>query len=178
MSGRSPDAASVCIAVESDLWEGLDLQASADESVDAALAEAGARIAPGAEVSLLFCDDATIRVLNRDWRGFDKATNVLSFPATTPQRLATSPALGDIAVAQETCAREAQDEGKRFVDHLRHLIVHATLHLLGYDHETLEEAEVMEAMERRALARIGVADPYAETEPAPATPTATKGPAR
>ena len=167
MSGRSPAAPRVEIAVESPLWDGLDLQGLTEEALDAALAEGGVATAPGAELSALFCDDAAIRVLNRDWRGQDKPTNVLSFPAVDdPARLATSPALGDLAVAQETCAREARADGKSLENHLRHLIVHGVLHLLGYDHRNDEEAEEMEAIERRALARIGVGDPYAGTEPA------------
>ncbi|QLP96373.1 MAG: rRNA maturation RNase YbeY [Rhodoblastus sp.] len=161
-SARSPDAPLVSIAVESPLWGEGDLQGLAEQAVDAALAEAGVATAPGAERAILFCDDDAIRALNRDWRRIDKPTNVLSFPAhDDPGRLARSPTLGDIAVAQETCAREAAEEGKRFDDHVRHLIVHGVLHLLGYDHNDDEEAEAMEATERRALARIGVGDPYA-----------------
>ena len=174
MDGRSPQARArhpqtpcVEIAVESPLWEGLDLQRLTQEAVDAALAEGGVAVAPGAELSALFCDDAAIRVLNRDWRGFDKPTNVLSFPSVHgSEQLADAATLGDLAVAQETCAREAAEDGKSLEDHVRHLIVHGVLHLLGYDHQDDEEAEEMEAIERRALARIGVADPYAESEPA------------
>jgi probable rRNA maturation factor len=165
MGERGPNAPQIDVAVESGDWSGLDPQALAVEAVEAAIAEAGTRLAPGVEVSLMFCDDAAIRALNRDWRGFDKPTNVLSFPATSPERLASAPALGDIALAAETCAREAKAEGKTFADHARHLVVHGTLHLLGYDHENDAEAETMEATERRALARIGVADPYADSEP-------------
>ena len=164
---RHPHAPQVEIAVESPRWDGIDLQRLTEEAVDAALAEGGVAVAPGAELSALFCDDAAIRVLNREWRGFDKPTNVLSFPASDdPDALAAAPCLGDLAVAQETCLAEARADGKTLEDHVRHLIVHGTLHLLGYDHQDDEEAEEMEATERRALARIGVADPYAESEPA------------
>lgn len=162
---RAAQGPRIEVVVESGDWSGLDPQALATEAVEAAIAEAGTRLADGVEVSLMFCDDATIRALNRDWRGFDKPTNVLSFPAAGPERLATTPALGDIALAAETCAREAKAEGKTLADHARHLVVHGTLHLLGYDHESEAEAETMEATERRALARIGVADPYADSEP-------------
>jgi len=172
MAARSPGAPLVAIDVDSPLWGARDLQDLSEQAVDAALAEGGVATAPGAELSILFCDDAAIRALNRDWRRIDKPTNVLSFPAQDdPARLAASPALGDIAVAQETCAREAAEEGKSLDDHVRHLIVHGVLHLLGYDHTDDEEADEMEATERRALARIGVGDPYAGAELAAADAT-------
>jgi probable rRNA maturation factor len=167
MSGRSPHAPLVSIDAESPLWRGLDLQHLAEQAVDAALAEGAVPVAPTIELCVLFCDDAAIRALNREWRGFDKPTNVLSFPSVhDAEQLADAASLGDLAVAQETCAREAADEGKSLEDHVRHLIVHGVLHLLGYDHQDDEEAEEMEAIERRALARIGVGDPYAGSEPA------------
>ncbi|MBK9080988.1 MAG: rRNA maturation RNase YbeY [Rhizobiales bacterium] len=150
------------VAIDSPLWDGLDVEALTRRAVDAALAETKAKLAPGAEISVLFCDDAAIRALNRQWRGFDKPTNVLSFPAATPQTLARAPLVGDIAVAQETSAREAREEGKSLADHVSHLVAHGFLHLIGYDHETDDEAETMEATERRALARLGIADPYAD----------------
>ena len=162
---RSPPRPTFDISVESDLWRIDDIEALAARAIGAALDETGQPIMAGAEVSLLFCDDEAIRALNRDWRGFDKPTNVLSFPAVEADRLATSPLIGDIAIAQETCAREAEADGKSFEDHVSHLILHGFLHLIGYDHETNEEADEMEAVERRALARIGIADPYAGTEP-------------
>lgn len=114
------------------------------------------------EVSLLFADDETIRGINAEWRGKDKPTNVLSFPAF-PLRpgMAPKPLLGDIVLAFETVVREAQAEGKPFADHLSHLIAHGLLHLFGHDHETDEEAEVMEQLERQILARLAIPDPYA-----------------
>lgn len=115
------------------------------------------------EVSVMLTHDRAIRVLNRDWRGFDKATNVLSFPAAQPpsreQQL-----LGDIVIAYETVAREAKAEHKAFLHHLSHLAVHGFLHLIGYDHVMSREAETMEALERKILARLGIADPYADSE--------------
>jgi probable rRNA maturation factor len=122
-------------------------------------------LAPEAELSILLCDDATIQPLNRDWRGFDKPTNVLSFPAFSPLPLAEKPLVGDLAVARETVEREAAHDGKTVPDHLTHLLIHGVLHLVGYDHETEAEAEAMEALETRILASLGIADPYAETEP-------------
>jgi probable rRNA maturation factor len=120
-------------------------------------------------VSLLFTSDAVIQKLNQKWRGKDKPTNVLSFPAG--DSLGGSPAengvefLGDIALALETVQREAVDEGKTFEHHLTHLLVHGFLHLCGYDHETGDEdADEMETLERAILARLAIADPYAVNE--------------
>jgi probable rRNA maturation factor len=116
------------------------------------------------EVSILFCDDDTIAALNGRWRGQEKPTNVLSFPALPLQSGGVIPEqapLGDIAIAYQTLVREAGASGKTAPDHLAHLVVHGFLHLVGYDHETDDEAEEMERLEREILARIGVADPYA-----------------
>jgi len=121
-----------------------------------------------AELAIMLTDDAGIRTLNANWRGIDKPTNVLSFPALQP----TGPSLpgdpprmlGDIAIAYETTRREADDEGKAFDHHLSHLAIHGFLHLIGYDHETDDEAVDMENLEREILARLGIADPYAPQE--------------
>ena len=107
------------------------------------------------EVSLVFTDDAGIRRLNATWRGKDKPTNVLSFPQVA------GPLLGDIVLAAETVGREAALAGKPFEDHIAHLVVHGFLHLLGYDHEADADAEKMEELERVALKRLGIPDPYA-----------------
>ncbi len=156
----------VDISVECESWSAAgDLEVLCQSAIDAALAESGLVLAPVTEVSLMFCDDARIHELNRMWRGFDKATNVLSFPAAEPGQLAVAPLLGDIAVAFETVKRESVEEDKSFSDHSAHMIVHGFLHLLGYDHETEADAERMEDVERRALARLGIADPYAATIP-------------
>jgi probable rRNA maturation factor len=153
------------ISVECELWSKLaDLDALVEHALQAARLEAGKTLINGAEVSLLFCDDGRIQELNRDWRGLDKPTNVLSFPAAPADRLASAPLLGDIAIAFETVTKEARDEDKSLSDHTSHMIVHGFLHLLGYDHENEEEAEEMEDLERRALARLGIADPYAASE--------------
>jgi probable rRNA maturation factor len=111
------------------------------------------------EVAVVVDDDERIRSLNKLWRGFDKATNVLSFPAPEMPG-GHAQAVGDIAISYETAAREAAAEDKSFTDHMAHLAVHGFLHLLGYDHEKEEEAEEMEGLERVILARVGVADPY------------------
>lgn len=116
------------------------------------------------EISMVLADDATVQGLNRDWRGKDKPTNVLSFAALdddeAPLPEGAPLLLGDIVLAFETCAREAEEQGKTLADHFAHLVVHGVLHLLGYDHEQDDEAEAMEALEVAVLARLGVADPY------------------
>lgn len=161
------DPASSCdivvdIAVESPLWQDFgEAEDFAKTIILATLAHEQMKLAPGSELSLLFCDDAMIQDLNRQWRGQDKPTNVLSFPAADEP--GAIPLLGDIAVAFETTAREAADEGKPFSAHFCHLVVHGLLHLLGYDHETEAEAEVMEGHERAILAKLGIDDPYCLT---------------
>ena len=148
--------------VECDAWNQHEgFEALASEVIAAAVAATRIKLAKGAEVSLLLCDDARIRDINREWRGLDKPTNVLSFPAAPRALLAKSPAVGDIAIAYETVAREAVDEGKTFRDHYMHMVAHGFLHLLGYDHETDAEAEEMEGLEISILSALGVADPYA-----------------
>jgi len=154
------------IAVESDLWRA---EPAAATTVHDAIATAAAAVralpAAGGEVSVVLTDDAAIQKLNREWRGLDKPTNVLSFPAAhsaaTVHSAATAPALlGDIVIAYETVTREAAAEGKPFAHHVAHLAVHGFLHLLGYDHDSDAEAEAMERLETRILARLDVPDPH------------------
>jgi len=153
---------SLDISVPSRLWRGLpQARAIARETIAAAVGESGARLRDGAEVSICLTDDDALRALNARWRGIDKPTNVLSFPAADRDRRGDTPTLGDIALAYETLVREAGDFGVPLADHYRHLVAHGFLHLIGYDHETDEEAERMEALETRVLARLGAADPYA-----------------
>jgi metalloprotein, YbeY/UPF0054 family len=120
-----------------------------------------------ASACVLLTDDARLRDLNRTFRGVDRATNVLAFPAVPADVLAAAGAdgrpadLGDVAIAFETTVAEARNDGKPLADHLSHLVVHAILHLLGHDHETDSEAVAMEALEIQILAHLGVADPYA-----------------
>ena len=150
------------ISVEAGGWPDEDaLLRAAERAVGAALAELGLNGQGPSELSVLFTDDAQIRVLNRDWRGKDKATNVLSFPAfEVAPGDPLPPMLGDIALAFGTVSSEAALEEKPFDHHLTHLIVHGLLHLLGYDHEEDGEAAEMEALERRILARLAIPDPY------------------
>ncbi len=157
-------AIGIDLLVEAGGWPDDDrLAALAEAAVAAALAETGA-VSPDRppELSLVFTDDSHIRALNAAWRGQDRPTNVLSFPAF-PMKLGAPlpPMLGDIVLAFETVEGEARAEGKSLEDHIGHLIVHGLLHCLGHDHETDDDAEVMEAVERRALARLAIADPYA-----------------
>lgn len=124
-----------------------------------------------AELSVVLADDALVQRLNREYRGKDKPTNVLSFALTEaeePEAQEGVPVmLGDVILAYETVAREASEQGKSFKDHMTHLVMHGVLHLLGYDHETDDEAEEMEALETRLLATLGIADPYAANHQPP-----------
>jgi probable rRNA maturation factor len=159
----APLAVEIDLLVEGGDWapEG-ELEAMVHGAVEAVIAETGAIAPEGSELSVVFSDDAHIRELNAQWRGKDKPTNVLSFPAFPPKLgAALPPLLGDIVLASETVIREAALEGKDVRHHITHLLIHGFLHLLGYDHETGEEAEEMEAVERRALARLAIPDPYA-----------------
>ena len=137
------------------------LDARAGEAVRAALTQSKAKVTGAAELSIVLTDDAEQQVLNRDWRGIDKPTNVLSFPQIEPFG-PVSGLLGDIILARETLVREAQEQGVSFDDHFTHLVVHGFLHLLGYDHMDEDEALAMEGLETQILASLGVADPYAE----------------
>lgn len=148
--------------VETEGWpEAAGLELLVQQAVDSAMAEADA-VAGATELSVVFSDDATVQSLNAEWRSKDKPTNVLSFPAFPFKRgAALPPMLGDIVLALETVKREAELEEKPLEHHISHLVIHGFLHLLGYDHESDEEAEEMEAVERRALARLAIPDPYA-----------------
>ncbi len=158
-----------CI-VEDPRW--ADIEALAKTATDAALNRLG--LEPSSfEISLLACDDARIATLNEDFRGKPKPTNVLSWPSDEraakvaggmpilpePGRDAE---LGDIAIAYDTCAREAEEAGKSIADHTIHLLVHGTLHLLGFDHERDRDATLMEALETEILGKLGISDPYKE----------------
>ena len=154
------------IVESSPLWRALPgIEKLARRAIEASLKMCGVRILDGAEVSVQLADDEQIRALNARWRGVDKPTNVLSFPASTPAKIAAATMLGDIVMAFETAEREAMEEGKTLADHAVHLVVHGFLHLLGFDHQIAAEADRMESLETGILAKLGIADPYAATVP-------------
>jgi probable rRNA maturation factor len=159
--------------IEDPRWEALDLAELAEASARAALLGIG--LPPvGFEISLLGCDDKRIAELNADFRGKPQPTNVLSWPSEergpakdggTPLRPRPGPdgmpeELGDIAIAWETCEREAAGQGKDMKDHVTHLLVHGALHLLGYDHVRDGDAALMEGQEAKILQAMGIANPY------------------
>ncbi|HET6519995.1 MAG TPA: rRNA maturation RNase YbeY [Geminicoccaceae bacterium] len=173
----------VSVLIDSPAW--LQAVPDAEDLCRRAVAAALRLAAPAparAEVGLLLADDAAVRELNRRYRGVDRPTNVLSFPtgATTAAAHPAAAArgdepvpLGDVALALETVAREAAESGIGVADHLAHLVVHGTLHLLGHDHGGDAEAAAMEALETEVLATLGVADPYAEEDPPAAAAAGT-----
>lgn len=154
----------IIVSVQAGDWEEKS-EALAEQAANAALTMAGDLPEGALELSIVLGDDGLVQQLNRDYRGKDKPTNVLSFAfedAEGPDAGEDAPVLlGDVIVARETVAREAAEQGKSFDAHFMHLVAHGVLHLLGYDHETEEEAGVMEALETAALAALGLPDPYA-----------------
>lgn len=160
---------------EDDRWEQADLEALAETAARATLTHLG--LDPeGFEIAVLACDDVRIAELNADFRDKPTPTNVLSWPSEergaeedgdTPELPEScdgvfAEELGDIAIAWETCAREAEEAGKPLAHHLTHLIIHATLHLLGYDHIRDKDATLMEGIETEILGKMGIPDPYSE----------------
>lgn len=162
------------ISIEADDWRAIEFEALAMRAIEAALSERG--LSPEAcDVSVLACRDAHIAELNAQYRAKAVATNVLSWPAVDlaaaeeggepePPRadFMGETTLGDIAIAYETCAREAEAAGKPMADHVTHLVVHGLLHLLGYDHVRDGDAARMEALEAKILGTLGLDDPYKE----------------
>jgi probable rRNA maturation factor len=145
------------IVIEERAWRTAEPRARALAKA-AAAATLRAERREGANVAILLAADARLQALNGAFRGKQGPTNVLSFPGSGP---GAGDHLGDVALALGVCAREAAEQGKTLAAHLQHLTAHGVLHLLGYDHETDAEAEVMEAKERQVLAGLGLADPYA-----------------
>ena len=156
-------APSIDVVIESARWQKAPRAATVVRRAIGAAAPARAR---NAELSVVLTSDRAIRTLNRRWRGRDRPTNVLSFPAPAQvlgKHSRGAPRhLGDIVLAFETVAREARAAKKPLDHHIAHLALHGFLHLLGYDHESHGQAEAMEQRERRILARLGVPDPYAD----------------
>lgn len=155
----------VDVLMEAGDWGSeADVRALIERAVAAVAGSSVVEVPPEAELSVLLTDDAHIRVLNRDYRGADKATNVLSFPVSDdPDEL--GPMLGDIVVARETLVAEALDAGIPVAHHMTHLVVHGLLHLFGYDHENDDEADAMERIETAILAELGIPDPYSGSDP-------------
>ncbi|MDB6176924.1 rRNA maturation RNase YbeY [Paracoccus sp. Z330] len=161
-----PEEISTDCVIEDERWNEVDLEGLAQRAVAATLNWHRT----GGEVVVMGCDDQRIAALNADFRGKPRATNVLSWPAVehVPHEPGALPALpdsdelGDIAIAFETCLAEAEAQGKPFDHHALHLLVHAVLHLLGYDHQNDPDAETMEATERLILQDLQVPDPYSE----------------
>ncbi len=146
------------IAVEHEAWHALgDLDALAARVAAVTLAASGTSVPEGTEWSIVLADDAFVRDLNARWRGKNRSTNVLSFSTDAAAR---GHALGDVVVAWETSAGEADERGWPMEDYLSHLLAHGLCHLLGHDHETDAEADAMERLEARALAALGIASPF------------------
>ena len=147
------------IVTQHEAWKSIrGLKVLAEKAVDAALPVAKRN----RQITLLFSDDATLKKLNRDWRGKNKPTNVLSFPANPDVKLPRGEIkpLGDIALGYETIAKEAETAGLTLKAHTTHLIVHGVLHLLGYDHVDDQQAETMEAAEIKILSTLNIVNPY------------------
>src|SRR3954463_7420101 len=156
------------VLVVAECWQTEpEVEAVIHRAINAAAEIADADVGE-AELAVMLTDDAGIRTLNSNWRGIDKPTNVLSFPALQPTGQAAPDdaprMLGDIAIAYQTTRKEADDEQKPFDHHLSHLAVHGFLHLIGYDHEKDDDAEAMESLEQEILAQLGIPDPYADRE--------------
>lgn len=147
------------VEIEDEAWS-RDVADVEDRVSRAVIAALGDR---AGSVVVLLTDDATVRDLNARFRDKDAPTNVLSFPAAPMDLPGQATPLGDLVLAHGVCAREARDQSKALADHLTHLVVHGTLHLLGHDHVDDAEAEAMEAHEVKILAALGVADPYRTT---------------
>ncbi|HJP67917.1 MAG TPA: rRNA maturation RNase YbeY [Sphingomicrobium sp.] len=163
------------IALEADeewdssgLWVELAHRAAEAAIAESAFPQIATSLCP-AQISVLLTGDEQVRALNDQWRGKDRPTNVLSFPMADPAEFSRTTLaglellLGDIIIARGICEAEAAEKGITLEDHATHLLVHGTLHLLGYDHVDNEEADDMEAREIRALRRLGIANPYAVT---------------
>jgi probable rRNA maturation factor len=171
MSGRGDREARIAVRIVDGGWPRAlpEARAVAERAARAALAAHGAKTPAAVEVSIALGDDALLARLNRDWRGVEGATNVLSFPSSGARSSSHeqgshrgSPlVLGDVVLARETVFAEAAAQKKTLAAHASHLVVHGVLHLLGHNHGTEREADAMEGLETRILAALGIGDPYA-----------------
>jgi probable rRNA maturation factor len=156
-SRRAP-APSIDIQVQSPLWQA---EPAAEQTVRDAIAAAAATLSTAdGEVAILLTGDKAIRALNRQWRGIDKPTNVLSFPAAVTAASIGAKFFGDIVIAYETLKRECDDENRIFTHHLAHLAIHGFLHLIGYGHEVDAEADEMEGLESKIMMHMNLPDPW------------------
>ncbi|WP_312529104.1 rRNA maturation RNase YbeY [Paracoccus sp. (in: a-proteobacteria)] len=163
------DPEPVELVIEDERWLDADLEPLCQRALDAVSQWLGQS---DLSIVVLACDDARIAVLNDEFRDKPRPTNVLSWPSSEfaahapgeRPELPPMAELGDIAIAYDTCQREAAEQGKTFADHVTHLLVHAILHLAGYDHIDDSDAETMEGAERVILAELGISDPYFEIE--------------
>lgn len=146
------------LRVADERWGALG---DCDQFAARVLSLAASRMSAAGEAAILLTDDVEMRALNKQWRGLDKATDVLSFPGEGPEIPGQPQYLGDIAIGYDTARRDAESMGRPFEAHMAHLLIHGFLHLLGYDHIEPEDAKVMEPLEVELLARLGWADPYA-----------------
>src|SRR5262245_20442895 len=151
------------IQTQSTLWEAKPMATQIVH--DAVRAAASELSTADGEVSIVLADDSAIARLNHDWRGIDKPTNVLSFPASDQRTGDGARLLGDIVIAYQTLERECEGENREFLHHLAHLAIHGFLHLNGYDHQTDTQADEMEALERKIMSRLNMPDPYLEHGP-------------
>ena len=158
MPQRRASPPHIDIQTQSPLWEAQPLAAQTVRK--AITAAASALSTAGGELSIVLTDDLAICLLNRDWRGIDQPTNVLSFPASGNKTSEGARLLGDIVIAYETLERECDNEARIFLHHLAHLAVHGFLHLIGYDHQTDPQAEEMEGLESKIMKRLNMPDPY------------------
>jgi probable rRNA maturation factor len=159
MTRATPAALAIDVIVASERWrEPEKAEAIVRRAVTAAAAATLSTTA--AELAIVLSDDSAIRMLNRDWRGVDASTNVLSFPTAKTGGRHSGRHLGDVVLAFETIAREARGERKPLAHHIAHLAVHGFLHLIGYDHERASDAEAMEQTERKILRQLAIPDPY------------------
>lgn len=165
----------IIVSTISQAWRTgpADVEALVERAARAALSHVVPQAERMAELGVRLSDDDEIRMLNNQYRGMDKPTNVLSFPGDNElSDPALPPALlGDVVLAHGVVCREAHEQGKSLSDHVSHLTVHGVLHLLGYDHELDHEAEAMETAERHILSTLGIADPYAQATDALAAPS-------
>ena len=150
----------VAVIRNDDTWP-EDLDPLAERAVLEALKQSKAKVKGAAELSILLTNDEEQHALNREWRGKDSSTNVLSFPQIEPFGPVIG-IIGDMTLARETLERESAEQGVSFTDHFTHLVVHGFLHILGYDHLTDAEALQMESLETQILGSLGVGDPYAQ----------------